>query len=290
MMSEVVKSEFGPNLWNMWFTEFNKEGVGLTLKVSRVLHSAVSDFQRIDVIETEEFGKALVLYGSIMITEKDEFVYHEMISHVALHVHPKPSNVLIIGGGDGGTLREVLKHQRVQSAQMVEIDPEVVEVSKRFFPAVASGFGDPRAKVIHDDGARFVANTQEKFDLILSDSSDPVGPAQVLFQQTFYQDAFNVLNDDGIFVAQTESPAFHADNVRKIYKNLSAVFPTVMMYLAHIPTYPGSLWSFAFCSKRYHPLEDFRPEYGNITGLDYYNADIHRGAFALPNYVKALLL
>nr|VFJ48259.1 MAG: spermidine synthase [Candidatus Kentron sp. DK]VFJ69867.1 MAG: spermidine synthase [Candidatus Kentron sp. DK] len=288
-MGEVVKSEFGPNLWNMWFTEFNKEGAGLTLKVSRVLYSAVSDFQRIDVIETEEFGKALVLYGSIMITDKDEFVYHEMISHVPLHVHPDPSRVLIIGGGDGGTLREVLKHQRVKCAKMVEIDPEVVAVSKRFFPKVASGFDDPRAEVIHDDGARFVANTKDKFTVVLSDSSDPVGPAQVLFQQNFYQDVFNVLDDDGIFVAQSESPAFHADNVRGIYKNLREVFPIVEMYLAHIPTYPGSLWSFAFCSKRYHPLEDFRPGYGNIEGLQYYNADVHRGAFALPNYVKALL-
>nr|VFJ45585.1 MAG: spermidine synthase [Candidatus Kentron sp. FW] len=288
-MSEVVKSEFGPNLWNMWFTEFNKEGAGLTLKVSRVIYSAVSDFQRIDVIETEEFGRALVLYGSIMITEKDEFVYHEMIGHVPLAVHPNPSRVLIIGGGDGGTLREVLKHRRVETARMVEIDPQVVEVCKRFFPNVASGFDDPRAKVTHDDGARFVANTREKFDLVLSDTSDPVGPAEVLFQQSFYQDVFNVLDEDGIFVAQSESPLFHADNVHKIYKNLRAVFPTVMMYLAHVPTYPSALWSFAFCSKRYHPLDDFRPGTIDIGGLRYYNADIHRGAFALPNYVKALL-
>nr|VFJ52542.1 MAG: spermidine synthase [Candidatus Kentron sp. FM]VFJ70063.1 MAG: spermidine synthase [Candidatus Kentron sp. FM]VFK09520.1 MAG: spermidine synthase [Candidatus Kentron sp. FM] len=288
-MGEVVKSEFGPNLWNMWFTELNKEGAGLTLKVSRMLYSAVSDFQRIDVIETEEFGKALVLYGSIMLTEKDEFVYHEMISHVPLHVHPDPARVLIVGGGDGGALREVLKHPRVKSTQVVEIDPEIVTVSKRFFPEVASGFDDPRAKVTHDDGARFVTDTREKFDLVLSDSSDPIGLAEVLFQQTFYRNVFHVLSDDGIFVAQTESPVFHAENVRKIYKNLRSVFPIVMMYLAHIPTYPGSLWSFAFCSKRYHPLDDFQPEYADITDLEYYNADIHRGAFALPNYTKALL-
>jgi len=288
-MSELVKSEFGSNLWNMWFTEFNKEGAGLTLKVSRVLYSAVSDFQRIDVIETEEFGKALVLYGSIMITEKDEFVYHEMISHVPLHVHPNPSQVLIIGGGDGGTLREVLKHQRVKNAQMVEIDPQVVEVCKRFFPTTTSGFSDPRAKVIHDDGARFVANTREKFDVVLSDTSDPIGPAEVLFQRAFYQDVFNALNDDGIFVAQTESPLFHSENVRRIYKNLRAVFPTVMMYLGYVPTYPGVVWSFAFCSKRYHPLKDFHPEYADIANLRYYNADIHHGAFGLPNYAKELM-
>jgi len=273
----------------MWFTELNKERVGLTLKVSRVLYSVVSDFQRIDVIETEEFGKALVLYGSIMITEKDEFVYHEMISHIPLAVHPAPSRVLIIGGGDGGALREVLKHPQVETARIVEIDPKVVEVCKRFFPDLAGCFDDPRAKLIHDDGARFVANAHEKFDLVISDSSDPVGPAEVLFRQSFYRDVFNALDENGIFVAQSESPLFHADNVHKIYKNLRAVFPIVMMYLAHIPTYPSALWSFAFCSKHYHPLDDFRPDAANISGLHYYNPDIHRGAFALPNYVKTLL-
>nr|VFK44061.1 MAG: spermidine synthase [Candidatus Kentron sp. SD]VFK49219.1 MAG: spermidine synthase [Candidatus Kentron sp. SD]VFK80812.1 MAG: spermidine synthase [Candidatus Kentron sp. SD] len=288
-MNERIKSEFGPNLWNMWFTELNKEGVGLTLKVSRVIHSTVSDFQRIDVIETEEFGKALVLYGSIMMTEKDEFVYHEMITHIPLMVHPASSRILIIGGGDGGALREVLRHQRVETVRVVEIDPQVVKVCRRFFPGVASGFDDPRAEVTHDDGARFVANTHEKFDVVVSDSSDPVGPAEALFQQSFYEDVFDALDEDGIFVAQSESPLFHANNVRKIYRNLRAVFPTVMMYLAHIPTYPSALWSFAFCSKRYHPLDDFHPETADIDGLHYYNADIHRGAFALPNYVKALL-
>nr|VFK49342.1 MAG: spermidine synthase [Candidatus Kentron sp. TC]VFK52485.1 MAG: spermidine synthase [Candidatus Kentron sp. TC]VFK64946.1 MAG: spermidine synthase [Candidatus Kentron sp. TC] len=288
-MSERVKTEFSPNPWNMWFTELDKEGAGLTLKISRVIYSTVSNFQRIDVIETEEFGKALVLYGSIMMTEKDEFVYHEMISHVPLMAHPAPSRVLIIGGGDGGALREVLKHERVETIRLVEIDPLVVETCQRFFPGVASGFGDPRVEILYDDGARFIANTQEKFDIVLSDSSDPVGPAEVLFQRSFYQDAFNALDENGIFVAQSESPLFHADYVRRIYKNLRTVFPIVMMYLAHIPTYPSALWSFAFCSKRYHPLDDFRPEIADIRGLHYYNTDIHQGAFALPNYVKALL-
>nr|VFK32257.1 MAG: spermidine synthase [Candidatus Kentron sp. MB]VFK35231.1 MAG: spermidine synthase [Candidatus Kentron sp. MB]VFK77209.1 MAG: spermidine synthase [Candidatus Kentron sp. MB] len=289
-MSELVRSDFGANLWNMWFTELNKEGAGLTLKVKRVIHSSVSDFQRIDVLETEEFGKALVLYGSIMITEKDEFTYHEMISHVPLSVHPAPSRVLIIGGGDGGALREALRHQPVQTVQVVEIDAQVVQVCKRFFPGMTTGFDNPRAQLIYDDGARFIANTREQFDLVISDSSDPLGPAEVLFKQSFYQNVHDRLAQDGIFVAQTESPLFHADNVRNIYKNLRAVFPIVKMYLAHIPTYPSALWSFAFCSKRYHPLRDFRPETADgITGLHYYNADIHHGAFALPNYVKALL-
>ena len=288
-MSELVREESMENLWNMWFTELHRERAGLTLKVSQVLYSKVSDFQRIDVIETEEFGRALVLYGSIMFTERDEFVYHEMISHVPLNVHPQAEEVLIIGGGDGGALREVLRHAGVKRATVVDIDPQVVEVSKRFFPSMANGFADPRARVLHDDGARYVAESDERFDLVLADTSDPVGPAEVLFQQPFYESVYEHLDDDGIFVAQSESPLFHQDSVRGIYANLRAVFPVVHMYLAHVPTYPSALWSFAFCSKRYEPLNDFRPDGIPDNGLRYYNADIHRGAFALPNYVRELL-
>ncbi|NOZ11181.1 MAG: polyamine aminopropyltransferase [Gammaproteobacteria bacterium] len=276
----------------MWFTELHHQRVGLSLKVSRVLYSEYSDFQRIDVIDTEQFGKALVLYGSIMITEKDEFVYHEMLSHVPLNVHPKPEKVLIIGGGDGGVLREVTKHSSVQQATMVEIDKKVVEVCKQYFPEVG-GFDHPKSRVIFDDGAAFVANTNEKFDVILADTSDPIGPAEVLFQKPFYQSAYDCLSDDGIFVPQSESPLFHQDSVTKIYRNLKSVFPIVRMYLAHIPTYPSALWSFAFCSKKYDPLEDFDENFvsGRLTGmgLKYYNKDIHRACFALPGYVKDLV-
>ncbi len=288
-MNDSVREESMENLWNMWFTELHRERAGLALKVTRVLYSEFSDFQRIDVIETEEFGRALVLYGSIMITEKDEFVYHEMIAHVPLSVHAEPSHVLIIGGGDGGTLREVLRHDRVHKATVVEIDRQVVEVSKRFFPKVASGFDNPRTDVIYDDGARFLGTSGERFDVILADTSDPVGPAEVLFQRPFYQDAFHRLSDDGILVVQSESPLFNQESVRKIYRNLRAVFPIVRMYLAHVPTYPSALWSFAFCSKRHDPLGDFQSERIGFDGLRYYNPDVHQGSFALPNYVRELL-
>ena len=172
---------------------------------------------------------------------------------------------------------------------MVEIDAQVVEVSKRFFPGVGTRFDDARADVVHDDGAAFVANTREKFDVVLSDTSDPIGPAEVLFQRSYYQGVYDALNEDGIFVAQTESPLFHADSIRKIYKNLSAVFPVVKMYLATVPTYPGFVWSFAFCSKGLDPLDGLRAERGDFQGLRYYNADVHRASFALPNYVRELL-
>ncbi len=288
-MNDIVREDSMGNLWNMWFTELHRGRAGLTLKVSQVLYSEVSDFQRIDVLDTEEFGKTLVLYGSIMITEKDEFVYHEMIAHVPLFVHPKPERVLVVGGGDGGTIREVIKHRSVQQATLVEIDRQVVEVSKRFFPQVASGFEDPRVRIQYDDGARFLVDTGEQFDIILADTSDPIGPAEVLFQQPFYQTAYDRLADDGIFVAQSESPWFHQDSVVKIYRNLREVFPIVRMYLAHIPTYPSALWSFAFCSKKYDPLTDFDPRRANEFAGRYYNAEIHNASFALPQYVKGLV-
>lgn len=288
-MNYIVKEESMESLWNMWFTELHKGRAGLALKVSRVLYSEFSEFQRIDVIDTEEFGKALVLYGSIMITEMDEFVYHEMLAHVPLFVHPKPAKVLIIGGGDGGTLREVLKHDEVETATVVEIDKQVVEVSKRFFPNVASGFDSPKAHVQFDDGAHFVANTDEKFDVILADTSDPVGPAEVLFRRSFYQSVYDRLNDNGIFVPQSESPLFHKESVTKIYRNLNSVFPIVRMYLAHVPTYPSAIWSFAFCSKKSDPLDDFETTRVPDGKFQYYNTEVHKACFALPEYVKALL-
>jgi spermidine synthase len=171
----------------------------------------------------------------------------------------------------------------------VEIDAQVVEVCKRFFPHLAGAFDDPRSRLLHDDGANYVATCSEKFQVILSDSSDPIGPAEVLFQRTFYQHVYAALAEDGIFVAQTESPFYHQDSVRKIYRNLRAVFPIVRMYLAHIPTYPSALWSFAFCSKGYDPIKDFEPSRVALAGLRYYNPALHQAAFALPNYVAELI-
>lgn len=277
------------NLWNMWFTELHHGGAGLTLKVKQVLYSKHSDFQRIDVVDTEVYGRALVLYGSIMLTDRDCFIYPEMISHVPLFAHPNPKNVLIIGGGDGGALTETLKHPGIENATMVEIDPQVVEVSKEFFPQLGAGFDDPRATLVFDDGAKFVAESERSFDVIMSDSSDPVGPAEVLFQGQFYRNVHDRLSDDGIFVAQTESPFYHTDSVPKIYRNLREVFPIVRMYTATIPAYPGVVWSFCFCSKKYEPMEKFDAARVNLAGLRCYNADLHRAAFALPNYVQALI-
>lgn len=289
-MSERVSEPSMLNLWNMWLTELHEGGAGLTLKIKQVLYSEHSDFQRVDVVDTEVYGKALVLYGSIMMTERDHFIYSEMIAHVPLLAHPNPKNALVIGGGDGGTLTQMVKHPSLERADMVEIDPKVVEVCREYFPELAAGYNDPRATAVFEDGAKYVAETDIKYDVIMADTSDPVGPAEVLFQREFYQNIHDCLSDDGIFVAQSESPFYHLDSVPQIYRNLRAVFPFVRMYTATVPTYPSGIWSFAFCSKQHNPFEHFdSARAAAIPGLRYYNADIHSAAFALPNYMKELI-
>lgn len=290
-IDEVIREGSMEDLWNIWFTELYKKGAGLTLKIKKIIYSGQSDFQQIDVFENSVFGRVLVLYGSIMITEKDEFVYHEMISHVPLCVHPSPEKVLVIGGGDGGTVREVVKHPKVKEVLLVEIDKMVVDVCKRYFPEVSREFDNPKVRIRYDDGAKFIAETEERFDVIIVDSSDPTGPAEVLFQKTFHQHIYNKLNDDGIFVPQSESPFFNQDTIRKMYRNLKGIFPIVAPYIAFVPTYPSGLWSFAFCSKRYHPVKDIDRRYlkGIALSTKYYNQDIHKAAFMLPNFFKELI-
>ena len=289
--NNYIREDFMENLWNVWFTELHRGQAGLSIKVKCCIYSGESQYQRIDVLDTYEFGRMLVLYGSIMLTERDEFIYHEMISHVPLFVHPAPEKVLIIGGGDGGSLREVLRHKVVKEAHLVEIDKMVIDVSKRYFPKLSIGFDDPRASIFIEDGQDFLEKTENLYDVILVDSPDPIGPGERLFQRKFHQLIYKVLKEDGILVAQSESPLFHQGTIRTMYKNLKDIFPLVAMYIAYIPTYPSGLWSFAFCSKRYHPIDDFdenRVKSANIR-TNYYNPKIHQASFALPNFIEELL-
>jgi spermidine synthase len=286
----IVESSMA-DLWDLWMTELHQGKSGLTVKIRRLLESTESKFQRIDILETEDFGKMLVLYGSMMVADNDLTSYNEMIAHVPLFVHPKPDNILIIGGGDGGALTNVMKHPEVKRAVMCEIDKMVVEVCKRHFPKLGVGFNDKRARLVFQDGKRFIAETKEKFDVILLDLSDPIGPAADLFQKKFHQKVYNRLNPDGIMVAQSESPYFNRDTVRQMYKNLRSIFPIVKMYTAHVPIYPSAYWSFAFCSKKYHPIDDFDAARYSRLKLrnNYYNADVHFGSFCLPQYVKEIV-
>jgi len=228
----------------------------------------------------------LVLYGSIMVTEKDEFVYHEMLSHVPLFAHPNPKRVLIIGGGDGGTLREVMRHKGVR-ATMVEIDEMVVQTSQKYLPSIGTAFKNPRAQVLFEDGERYLANCKEKFDVILVDASDPVGPAEVLFQKPFHKNVARCLNPGGIFVTQSESPFFHQKTVKGIQRNLREIFPVVRLYTANIPTYPSGFWSFSLCSDKIDPVAQFKESRVRKANLKfkYYNAALHRACFALPSFM-----
>jgi spermidine synthase len=284
----------GPELrpqWNYWFTELNDDRTGLTLKISKVLESTESEFQRIDVIENDDFGKLLVLYGSLMVADNDNNAYNEMLAHVPMFSHPNPEEVLIVGGGDCGTLTEVLRHPSVKRCTMCELDKQVVEVSRRHFPYLARGLDDPRANLVFNDGKVFVQSTDETFDIILLDLSDPVGPAKDLFQKPFHSQVYDRLSDSGIMVAQSESPYFNKEVVAAMYANLRSIFPIVRMYTCFMPIYPSGFWSFAFCSKTYDPLDDFDKARWQALKLQtrYYNAETHRASFALPQFCKDVI-
>lgn len=289
----VVSEEGMDNTLKMWYTELHENHSGNIFKIERVLESTQSKFQRIDVLETTGLGAALALYGSLMVAEGDHNAYNEMLAHVPLFSHPAPQEVLIIGGGDCGCLTNVLKHPEVKQATMCEIDKMVVEVSKRRFPKLTKGLKDKRAKVLFKDGKKYLETTKKKFDVILLDLSDPIGPAAELFQKSFHQTVFDRLNDDGILVAQSESPFFNQETVRNMFGNLSEIFPLVKLYLCHMIIYPSALWSFSFCSKKYHPLDNFdHDRYDKLARLmknEYYNDDVHYGSFALPQFVKQLV-
>ena len=273
---------------DLWIEEKFSDFLGLRIKVEKVLFSGKSDFQTVDVVETKAHGKMLLNDGLIMVTERDEFAYHDMITHVPLFVHPKPKNVLVIGGGDGGTAREVLRHQGVEKCTMVEIDGMVVDACREHIPQTSKDLDHPKMNLIIGDGVKFVKETSEKFDVIIVDSTDPIGPAQPLFGEEFYQDVFNCLSDDGIVVSQGESSWYALDIQQALLKVLNNVFPKSYLYSFSNLTYPGGLWSFTFASKKYHPVNDFDTNRVKQSGLDfdYYNEHLHSAAFALPSFAK----
>ena len=276
---------------DLWVEEKHRGYFATRFKCKKVLFSGKSKWQHIDVIETEGHGRMLLNDGIVMISERDEFVYHEMISHVPLFVHPQPKSILIIGGGDGGAAGEVLRHD-VEKCVMVEIDEMVVQVCKEYFPKIASSFKNPKLSLKIQDGVKFVKESSQKFDVILVDSTDPLGPAKALFSASFYKDVHSLLNEDGILVAQAESPFFELETQAIILEALKPVFPLISLYHYSNTVYPGGFWSFAFASKKHHPVKDFKPEKVQQKNWDlsYYNADIHKAAFAQPEFVKKALL
>jgi spermidine synthase len=266
------------------FREFHTPTSGVFFRAKRRLLSEKTFFQKMEIYGTESYGRVLMLDGLVQTTEKDEFFYHEMLVHPALMSHPRPRDVLIIGGGDGGALREVLRH-RVRSAVLVEIDSRVIEACREYFPGLAASFRDKRATVAVDDGNRFIRETERRFDVILVDSSDPVGPSAVLHQRAFYVALKKRLKTGGIIAAQAGAPLFHLEHLREKRRFLRKLFRFALYYLGPVPTYPGGLWCYVFLSDRVDPLQGRRrrpPE-----KLKYYNCDVHRAAFALPEFLKA---
>jgi spermidine synthase len=283
---------------DFWFSEYHSKNVKYSIKIDKHLFSKKSGFQRIDIFYTEEMGNILTLDGYIMVTEKDEFVYHEMITHPAFAVCPEIKNILVIGAGDGGTVRELVKYQSVENIDMVEIDKEVVDACVQYLPQTAGKLNDPRVNMFFEDGLKFVRTKKNEYDLIIVDSTDPFGMGEGLFTREFYGNCFNALTDNGILLNQHESPFFDNDAkaAARISKRMKKVFPVSLAYQAHIPTYPSGHWLFGFASKssQTHPLDNFDDvKAGMWNNLNiktkYYNTELHKGSFALPNYVKELL-
>jgi spermidine synthase len=270
----------------LWFIEEQAPGMALALKATGTVYREKTKYQDLTVIETVDAGRALVLDDCIQTSDMDEFIYHEMIAHVPLCTHPLPEKVLVVGGGDGGSIREILKHDSVKEAVLAEIDERVIEAAKKYLPNTSCRLDDPRCRVVIGDGFLHVNTHPGEYDVILCDSTDPVGPGIVLFSEEFYQGVYSSLKDDGIFVAQTESPFYYRDLLARVSKTLKGIFPIVKTYVTVMPTYPGALWTFTLASKEYDPVECVRR-------LDletrFYTPELHKASFALPRLVKDIV-
>ena len=277
----------------LWFTEKHTANVGFSIKVDKQLYSARSEFQRIDIFESPEFGRFLTLDGYMMLTEKDEFVYHEMIVHVPMCVNQKARDVLVIGGGDGGAVRELLKYPGLRHIDLCEIDEQVVEACRKYLPQTAGRLDDARVSLHFEDGLRFVRGCEDAYDLIIVDSTDPFGPGEGLFTKEFYGNCYKALHEDGIMVNQHESPFYEKDAyaMQRAHKRIVESFPVSRVYQAHIPTYPSGHWLFGYAAKQRQPVEGVDFVGWKQLGLatKYYNTQLHAGAFSLPNYVEAML-
>ena len=277
----------------LWFREAHTPNVKLSIRVDRQLYSGQSEFQRIDVFDSPEFGRFLTLDGYMMLTEKDEFIYHEMMVHIPMAVHPGVRDVLVIGGGDGGVVRELCRYPEIEHIDLVEIDPQVVEVCKRYLSFTTCCLEDLRLSIHYEDGLKYVRAPVERYDLIIVDSTDPFGPSEGLFTREFYGNCSKALKDDGIMVNQHESPFYQKDAIacQRVHKRIVESFPVAKVYQAHIPTYPSGHWLFGFASKEYHPLRDLDEARWNARKLRcrYYTTMLHKGAFYIPAYVEELL-
>ena len=277
----------------LWFSEFHTPDVKHSIRVNRHLFSERTEYQQIDIYDTPEFGRVLVLDGNVMLTERDEFIYDEMITHVPMAVHPNIRDVLVIGAGDGGVVRELARYDSIRSIDLVEMDERVVEACRRFLPENACRLDDERVHIYFDNALRFIRRRMAQYDLIIVDSTDPFGPSEGYFTREFYGICYNALREDGIMVNQQGSPFYRhdAEAMQRSHKRIVNTFPISRVYQAHIPTYAAGYWLFGFASKKYHPIDNFDRDRWLALHLDtqYYTVRLHTGAFFLPAFLEKML-
>ncbi len=278
---------------DLWFSEFHTPDVKHSIRVNRHLYSERSGYQQIDIFDTPEFGRVLALDGSVMLTERDEFIYDEMITHVPMAVHPGIKDVLVIGAGDGGVVKELTRYERIKRIDLVEMDPQVIEVCRAFLPENASRLDDERVHVSFENGLRFIRRCHADYDLVIVDSTDPFGPSEGLFTKEFYGSCCHALRSDGIMVNQQGSPFYRhdAEAMKRSHKRIVESFPISRIYQAHIPTYAAGYWLFGFASKKYHPIDDLNAKAWQKLGLKtrYYTTKLHVGSFYLPAFLEQML-
>lgn len=276
------------SLDNTWFTEvFENDGAAFSLKAKEKLHEEQTEFQKIEIYDTTHFGKLMVIDGCVMLTQRDNFLYHEMMSHPVLFTHPDPKKVLIIGGGDCGTLQEVLKHDGVESVQQIDIDEQVTRLSEIYFPELCTSNDDPRAELMFIDGIQWVKDADEgSYDIIIIDSTDPVGPAEGLFSQPFYEHCHRILGDNGILVQQSESPLFHMKILRDMHNAMKGAgyLDTMTLFFPQC-VYPSGWWSATMACKN-NAMTGYREQdaINKKFATRYYNNAIHQAAMAAPEF------
>lgn len=281
-----------------WYHDFDPYGFGVSIQIKDdCLLKKQSEFQKIEVYNTKKYGKMLMLDGKIQLAEHDEFVYHELMAHVPLLTHSNPKKVLVIGGGDGGVAREILRHESVEKVVLLEQDPAVLEASKKFFPVVSSALDDPKLEVINEDGLSYVKEAADgSFDVVIVDSPDPIGPGLAIFDVKFFNECYRILSQDGILVTQSASPSGAPNEFKEVYKAYYNLFGAdkVHCYFVDTPLYSTGSWTFSFCSKgSVHPIknlpEKVADEFATRHDLKYYNPEMHKAVFSVPNYVRDML-
>ena len=277
----------------MWFSEFHTPNVKHSLRMHSHLYSKESEYQQIDIFETEEFGKVLTINGSVMLTERDEFIYDEMITHVPMAVHPDAKDILVIGAGDGGVVGELTRYERIENIDLIELDSDVLEACRMYLPGNVCRLDDQRVHIHYGNALKFIRKCEKQYDLIIVDSTDPFGPLEGLFTKEFYGNCYNALKDDGIMVNQQGSPFYSEDanEMKRSHKKIASTLPICKVYQAHIPSYAAGYWLFGFASKKYHPIDDLDSEAWKNLHLRtrYYTTKLHVGSFYLPAFLEEIL-